>query len=92
MHTICARFHIESNYTNEISVRPGAFLLNTATWCALRGPDLVANLLSTFVAHREARHDQTTVQCIYQFKTKALTYDHRLRGPGHPVRSAIHKP
>jgi hypothetical protein len=20
------------------------------------------------------------------------TYDHRLRGPGHPVRSAIHKP
>ena len=29
---------------------------------------------------------------IFQEKHKAVTYDHRLRKIGHPVRSAIHKP
>lgn len=27
-----------------------------------------------------------------QFKSQIVTYDHRLRRIGHPVRSAIHKP
>jgi hypothetical protein len=29
---------------------------------------------------------------IYFIKHFAVTYDHRLRTTGHPVRSAIHKP
>jgi hypothetical protein len=29
---------------------------------------------------------------IYFIKRFAVTYDHRLRTTGHPVRSAIHKP
>ena len=29
---------------------------------------------------------------MYDLKAEQITYDHRLRRTGHPVRSAIHKP
>ena len=33
-----------------------------------------------------------SLERIYHFKKIIITYDHRLRRIGHPVRSAIHKP
>ena len=35
---------------------------------------------------------KTQLQDKYPNSVKSVTYDHRLRRTGHPVRSAIHKP
>ena len=34
----------------------------------------------------------SNISYISFFSREAVTYDHRLRRTGHPVRSAIHKP
>ena len=46
-------------------------------------------------AHRATRQPRNccpnNLKNILQFRSITFTYDHRLRRPGHPVRSAIHK-
>ena len=47
--------------------------------------------LTRSTTHRQAQIQAISCAFIGQTSTITVTYDHRLRRIGHPVRSAIHK-